>query len=802
MKRAAAMLTLMCVLTPGWESPAVVEARPQNRPLQEPAGEPGPSFVSAYDKTPDRVWIGAEYWANPLQDWRVNGGALECAKAAPNRSLILLTRELSARLEPFSSSIAIAPWPAGSERAASAWIGFRIAARGRFGDYRDDAVYGKGIDAGMRADGSLFIGDSSNAGVGDAATIRQLRIALVEAGGGWQLRLSAIGPDERVRATTVLPIADPRDLRGAIGVVCQDVACRVNEWRVEGPKVDAHDEHAFGPILFTQYTVSGSILKLTAQMPPIGARDVQEVRLAVPGTAGRPDGGTAAAWREIARATIDPLARTATFRIANWDDGRDQTYRVLYAVTAAGGVVRDASFDGAIRRDPRAAAQTIVAAFTGNNDLGFPHADVVRHVSTFKPDLLVFTGDQIYEPVGGFGVQRSPLDMAALDYLRKWFMYGWEYRELLRNIPSVALPDDHDVYHGNVWGAGGRDANDIVPALQREGVGTQTQKQDSGGYTMPVDWVNMVQRTQTSHLPDPVDPAPIGRGIGVYFTELVWGGVSYAILEDRKWKSAPAVVLPDARIVNGWARNPEWDSSKSGDVKGAELLGARQMRFLERWANDARGDVWMKGVVSQTLFANVATLPKGSRADEITTKLPIQPPGGYAEGEAPVQDHDSNGWPQTPRLAALRLMRKAGAIHIAGDQHLGSTIQYGIDTFRDGPFALCVPSVANYWPRRWFPEEDGANRAPNAPRNTGDYLDGFGNKMTILAVSNPYKLGIEPADINDRAPGYGIITFDRIDHTITMANWPRWVDPSAPGAKPYPGWPITIRQQPRDGNVK
>jgi hypothetical protein len=444
----------------------------------------------------------------------------------------------------------------------------------------------------------------------------------------------------------------------------------------------------------------------------------------------------------------------------------------------------------------------VVAAFTGNNDLGFPHADVVKHVSTFEPDLLVFTGDQIYEPVGGFGVQRAPIEKAALDYLRKWFMYGWEYRDLLRNIPSIALPDDHDVYHGNIWGAGGRDANDIVPALVRDGVGVQTQKQDSGGYTMPVDWVNMVQRTQTSHLPDPVDPAPAQRGIGVYFTELVWGGVSYAIVEDRKWKSPPAVLLPEAQIVNGWARNPDWDSSKHGDVKGAELLGARQMRFLERWANDPNAEVWMKAVVSQTVFANVATLPKGSRADDITTKLPIQPPGGYAPGEAPVQDHDSNGWPQSPRLAALRLMKKAGAVHITGDQHLGMTIQYGIDAFRDGPFAICVPSVANFWPRRWFPEEDGANREAGAPRNTGDYLDGFGNRMTVLAVSNPFKLGIEPADINDRAPGYGIITFDRLDRTVTFANWPRWVDPNEPGAKPYPGWPITIRQQMKDTPVR
>jgi hypothetical protein len=32
---------------------------------------------------------------------------------------------------------------------------------------------------------------------------------------------------------------------------------------------------------------------------------------------------------------------------------------------------------------------------------------------------------------------------------------------------------------------------------------------------------------------------------------------------------------------------------------------------------------------------------------------------------------------------------------------------------------------------------------------------------------------------------------------ITFANWPRWVDPKAAGAKPYPGWPITVRQEAR-----
>ena len=56
----------------------------------------------------------------------------------------------------------------------------------------------------------------------------------------------------------------------------------------------------------------------------------------------------------------------------------------------------------------------------------------------------------------------------------------------------------------------------------------------------PADFVKMVERTQTSHLPDPFDPTPVGQGIGVYYSHLVWGRVSIAILEDRKFKSGCA----------------------------------------------------------------------------------------------------------------------------------------------------------------------------------------------------------------------------------------------------------------------
>lgn len=253
-------------------------------------------------------------------------------------------------------------------------------------------------------------------------------------------------------------------------------------------------------------------------------------------------------------------------------------------------------------------------------------------------------------------------------------------------------------------------------------------------------------------------------------------------------------MLPKADIVNGWPQNPAYVGARDGDVPGAQLLGKRQEDFLGKWVQDWSGHAWMKALITQTLFATVATLPRGIKTDAVTNKLRIMQPGEYAQDEVPTMDHDSNGWPQTPRTRALRTLRRGFAFHITGDQHLGSTIQYGIDDWNDGPWAICVPSVANIFPRRWFPSEPGRNRRPGAPRNTGEFTDGFGNKITVQAVSNPVAVGVEPKALYERAPGYGIVIFDRATRKITIANWPRWVDPAQPGAKPYPGWPITIDQ--------
>ena len=342
------------------------------------------------------------------------------------------------------------------------------------------------------------------------------------------------------------------------------------------------------------------------------------------------------------------------------------------------------------------------------------------------------------------------------------------------------------MYHGNIWGSGG--------IATPEGL-TGSEAADAGGYKMPARWVNMVQRTQTSHLPDPIDPTPVAQGIGVYYTDMNYAGISFAILEDRKFKSAPKPIMPEAKVNNGWAQNRKFNMKKYGDVKGAVLLGERQLKFLENWTSDWSNQTWMKVVLSQTIFANVATLPiEDSYHDRIVPKLRILEEGEYPPDDIPVSDMDSNGWPKTPRDNTLRIIRKAFSFHLAGDQHLGSFIKYGVDDWKDAGYAFCVPSISNVWPRRWFPRNGGMNREAGKPKYSGDFEDGFGNKITVLAVSNPVFTNKKPANLYDRATGYGIVRFNRESRDITVECWPRGVDPSQKEASQYPGWPIVINQ--------
>ncbi|MBE3096887.1 MAG: alkaline phosphatase D family protein [Planctomycetes bacterium] len=484
-------------------------------------------------------------------------------------------------------------------------------------------------------------------------------------------------------------------------------------------------------ICFALYTVHNNILKLTAQLYPLQEGEPRTVRLEV-----QRDGP----WQEVARTEVLTPGWTAPFRIENWDMAKDVPYRVRHGKSAV--------YEGFVRHNPVEKEEIVVAAFTGNSIYpghggDIPRTDIVENIKRLKPDLLFFSGDQVYDHNRHYAY---------------WLKFGRDFGEAIRQFPTVTIPDDHDVGHPNLWGAGGKQS--LVP-----------QGHD-GGYYKPVAYVQEVERAQTSHLPDPYDPAPVARGIGVYYTALNVGGISFAIIEDRKFKSGPEGLVKHGGPRPDHVKDPTIDP-KTLDVPGAELLGQRQLKFLREWAADWRS-AQMKAVLSQTLFCGGAHL-HGTLNNRI------------------LADLDSNGWPQTGRNQALAEMRKAFALHIAGDQHLGTVICHGIDDWNDAGWSFCVPSIANLYLRWWAPLEPGKNRRPGMPNYTGEFLDGLGNKIAVWAVANP-NLEENHDKLTTRAAGYGVIRFNKTKRTITMECWPRNVDITAPGAKPYDGWPITIHQ--------
>jgi hypothetical protein len=595
-------------------------------------------------------------------------------------------------------------------------------------------------------------------------------------------------------------LEDNKNINGNLALISNGGSFWFKEWHIHGSKVRSTDNQQLGPVIGTQYTISDRTLKLTAQFAPISESDEQIASLQIIDK-------ESGKWTEVSNSQLIIPGYTAAFRVPDWDTGSIYDYRVLYHLNSRKDSRIPHYYYGVIVKDPADKDEIVVAAFTGNsnshgnigrekfdfaNRMWFPHEDLTSSVAKHLPDLLVYTGDNVYEG------RPTPPDFSSeknieLDYLYKWYLFLWAHGGLTRNIPTITIPDDHDVYHGNIWGAGGVKA----PAKPEDGVYPDYYngfldhwQQDQGGYKLSPGLVNMVQRTQTSHLPDPYDPAPVEQGIGVYFCNMNYGRISWAVLEDRKFKSAPGQIHPDYKIVNGFSQIKNING-RLLDSPDAILMGQRQLSFVHEWSADWKG-VDMKVAISQTIFANLSTYPDSFLTDGNTPRLKPLPWGEIPKDYSKAKDMDSNGWPPTGRNKILRELRKAFALMIGGDQHLGSVIHHGIEDWEDAGFSFCVPSIANLWPRRWFPQTPGENHQDGMPLYTGRYLDGFGNRITVHAVSNPYISGKEPAVLHDRAPGYGIIRLNKRSQLITLECWPRYADPVDYNAVQYPGWPVTL----------
>ncbi len=487
-------------------------------------------------------------------------------------------------------------------------------------------------------------------------------------------------------------------------------------------------------IAFALYSYDAGTLKLTAQLYPLFPEEPREVGLEIK---------KEKTWKEISKVKITYPGWSAHFRVNNWNGAKNYPYRIRHGESAV--------FEGMIRRDPLDKRDIVVGNLSCNSsrDKG-PRTNIVNNLKKIDPDLLFFAGDQTYRHT---------------EHTAGWIEFGLQFREIMKDRPTITIPDDHDVGQANLWGEYGKKA--------------KTPAGPNGGYYYPLEYVKMVERQQTWHLPDPAHTEPLPSGLQTYFTRLRVGGMDFAILEDRKFKSGPQGKIPKMGPRPDHINDPAYDRS-SVDLKGLKLLGEEQLKFLSQWSQDWTG-AQMKAALSQTAFCGAVHI-HGRPNDRL------------------LADLDSNGWPQTGRKKALKEIRKAWAPHLCGDQHLAVVVQHGIENYRDGPFAFTSPAIVNsIYGRWWHPLNDlaGDNPIPESPLPwTGDYEDGLGNKITMHAYANP------PADRSNernRADGFGVARFNKETRSVTYECWPRFSDVSDGDKAQFPGWPVTHKIEQNDG---
>jgi len=241
----------------------------------------------------------------------------------------------------------------------------------------------------------------------------------------------------------------------------------------------------------------------------------------------------------------------------------------------------------------------------------------------------------------------------------------------------------------------------------------------------------------------------------VYFTRFSYGGVRFALLEDRKFKTGGDKLDDSGSVI------PEAD---------LQLLGSRQEAMLAEMAAEGIGPPTV--VVSQTMFCCLQTDPNGRRKGA----------------------RDTAGWPPMARTRATQAMAAAGAVMLSGDTHLPSLVRH-----ISGPVQFCGPAGGATFVRWFEPSPPLPNPGPTP--YTGDFTDSFGNAIRVLAVANmhvdqaTWLSAYGQPHCGDQAlkeEGYGLLRIDPVNRTHTFEAW-RWdVDPKARGAAPMPGWPYVL----------
>ena len=155
-------------------------------------------------------------------------------------------------------------------------------------DPRASLIMGKGLAAGVKTNGKLFIGNNESEKPLSSLKDLTLRLEAIpsKTKGSHNLLLVASegGTKKELARLASLPIKSEA-LAGNLAIGC-NIDAQSNakgggklsrfwfsDWNLKGGMVKARPDLAFGPILYAMHTLSRGVLTLTAQMPPLGKKE-------------------------------------------------------------------------------------------------------------------------------------------------------------------------------------------------------------------------------------------------------------------------------------------------------------------------------------------------------------------------------------------------------------------------------------------------------------------------------------------------------------------------------------------------
>lgn len=712
-------------------------------------------------------WLNPVLWANPLQDWQLKDDKVYCEVIGESREIAILNREITeetGRIE-VQYDFNFIEKDNESLKKEESFVGFSIGKKNWFKDYRAYAVMGEGLKAGLSLSGFLFIDNEKKKVKLKKDKLYRLHLSIDKTEKQTLVNLKLFSGKRLIHK--IEQKIKQETAEGLIDIVAHFEKANMPQegertrsvW-IDNLVVNSSENYYFpnrtlGPIVFSKYLVQADKLKLSVQfVPRVNFEEKVFLDIQNKGT-----------WKNVSETTISENNLNALFEIP-YTKKEETNYRVRY--TSEGVEYLN---EGNIKPYASTKDSIIIGGLSCIYHRGFPHSPIIEGIKSNNPDILFFAGDQIYETGLKYGIadHRFPEAVSRLDYLYKWYQFGWAFRDLLQNYPSIIITDDHDVFQPNLWGALGQN------------IENKKKEAKYGGYLMSKEFVNFAESTQVNHLPK--TKGKTVNGIDTYYTNYKFRGIDFAILEDRKFKSPPPKYK--YRPVIEDAKNYQLIKKMAKDLENenAVLLGKQQTKFLNNWAENWDTNTVFKVVLSQTPLAQIHN----------DHKQYIPPQNVYPESTY-AWDFDTNAWPQNKRNSIIEIFKKCAAFHICGDQHLGMNMQYGIHNWKDAGFAISIPAASNGYARAWYPPDVDKTKAVNQ-RPLGDFKDSFNNFLTVDAVFNPKEYAYQPKKLHDKAPGYAIITFFKQTQLIKTAVYRRGASLNAKKEnKPVEGWDITINR--------